>query len=294
MNEELKKIFSIDIDNEFDQILYNTFTHTLKKRASLKINDETLIDEPYHPGVAWLAFKGVDEDTDFTNPNWWKPYAIKEIHKDFQDTIDKNAIMTYKEKTDEDKSKILRSMYLIEKVWPEAKEQINQFVSEIMLFESNGEYNGASGWAYGTLFITFSSTKNSIDMIDVLIHEAGHLVLMAKQSFGKMIENDGDSVYSPIRNEKRWLNGVIHAIYVYSKVCEALVRLEDLESELTLEERETAIKNYQNSRRIYIESVKNLDEVAIYTETGTYLMKQLRENLKQFEDKTTLFEKKTL
>lgn len=289
MNEEMKRIFTIEIDKEYDEKLFNTFTHGLKKRVSAKLHDESIMDKPYYPGIAWLAYREVVPNTDFSNLDWWKPYAIQEFHKEFEKIQVENGVMEYKGETPEVKEKLQRAYDLLNKSWFEAKEQLEQFVMETLLYEGNGKYNSASGWAYGTLFFTIPPNLNAVDMVDYLLHEQGHLVLMTKQAFGKMIVNENDLVYSPFRNEKRWLNGVLHAIFVTARVCEGMTRLKTIEGELTEEEKVTANKIFKENLMIYQDSLKNLDEVAQYTEIGEYVISQLREKVKRFEGKTEVF-----
>lgn len=289
MNNEQKDIFSIGFNEEFDKMLHFTFTDGLRKSAFAKTNNERFLTEPFHPGIAFLAFKNVSPDTNFDDQKWWKSYVVDEIYKGYKETIRKDIVMNYRENTSEDDMQIERAKYLLGKTWPEAKTQIDQFVTEILLFEGEGIFNGTSGWSYGTLFLTHKPGMNAIDMIDNLLHEEGHLVLMTKQAFGKMIVNEEATVFSPIRKEQRWLNGVLHAIYVCSKVSEGMARLEKIESELTTDEKERAIFLYKRNLDIYKESLKNLDEVAEYTEIGEYFMSQLRDKLKIIEQKETLF-----
>lgn len=286
----MKKIFSIKIDKEFDKQLHATYTHALKQRASVRMNDETIMNTPYYPGIAWLAWKDVKEEESFESQDWWIPYAIEEIYDDFK-ISNGDAVIAYKEKTKADEIRIERAKYLIERVWKEAMEQIDLFVSDIFLFKSEKVYASASGWGYGAVFINLPDEDNAVDMMDFLLHESGHLVLLTKQAFGKLIENDGDTVYSPIREEERWLNGVLHAIFVSSRVLEGLVRLETIESELTPEERKNAIRLYERNLMVVRDSLKNIDEVAIYTEMGEHFMNEIREKMKIYEQKKNLFVK---
>lgn len=289
MNKEQKAIFSIGLNKEFDQKLHFTFTDGLRKGAFAKTKNERFLTEPFHPGIAFLALRNIASDTNFDNPKWWKPYVVDEIYKGYKESIKEDKVMRYKENTPEDDVKIARAKYLLGKSWPEAKTQFDQFVTDILLFEGDGTFNGTSGWSYGTLFLTYPPHLNAIDMIDNFLHESGHLVLMTKQAFGKMLVNEQATVFSPIRKEQRVLNGVLHAIYVCSQVCEGMTRLEQIESELTTEEKERAIFLYEQNLDIYKESLKNIDEVAEYTEIGEYFISQLREKLKVMEQKKTLF-----
>lgn len=289
MNNEQKEIFSIGLNEEFDQKLHFTFTDGLRKGAFAKTKNERFLTEPFHPGIAFLALKDVAPDTNFDEPKWWKSYVVEEIYKGYKEAVKKDIAMRYKENTPEDDAHIERAKYLFGKSWPEAKTQLDQFVTDILLFEGNGTFNGTSGWSYGTLFLTYPTGMNAVDMIDNLLHEGGHLVLLTKQAFGKMIVNEEATVFSPIRKEQRLLNGVLHATYVCSQVCEGMTRLEQIESELTTDEKERAVFVYKQNLEIYKESLKNLDEVAEYTESGEYFMSQLRDKLKTIEQKETLF-----
>lgn len=289
MNNEQKAIFSIGLNEDFDQMLHFTFTDGLRKGAFAKTKNERFLTEPFHPGIAFLALKYVPPNISFDEPKWWKPYVIDEIYKGYKEAVRKDIVMRYKENTPEDDLRIERANYLIGKAWPEAKTQIDQFVTDILLFEGEGTFNGTSGWSYGTLNLTYPPGMNAIDMIDNFLHEGGHLVLLTKQAFGKMILNEQATVFSPIRKEQRLLNGVLHATYVCSQVCEGMTRLEKLEAELTTDEKQRAIFLYEQNLAIYKESLKNLDEVAEYTESGEYFMSQLRDKLKTIEQKETLF-----
>jgi hypothetical protein len=291
LNAELKHIFSIEMNREYDEKLLNTYTHALKQHASKKFNDPSILDKPYHPGIAWLVYKNVDEKTNINTPKWWIPFAV-----DTMETVlfkdEEKVSMKYKENTPEDDATIERAKYLIGKVWPEALEQIELFVSDILLFDANGLYNNTSNWFFGAILLSYSSNRNtSINMMDFLLHESGHLVLMAKQAFDKLLLNPNDTAYSPIRATNRPLTGLFHLIYVSSRVCEGLIRLAEIESELTIKEKELMIERFEFNLNNFKEALSNLDAVAQYTEMGEYFMNQLREKLKVLETKKTVFQK---
>lgn len=289
MNEELKKIFTMNIVEEHEEFQIGILINEFRKLAYERTKDEKYLTMPFHPGISHIAYKGLYEEVDYNDSNWWRDAVVKEAEKQYKKTVDSTDTLKALygvEKIDQD---IARSFELLEKTQPSMHNQVKRFIKEIIPLDGNKKKGLTAGWAYGVLFITHLPQYNSINMIESLVHESGHLSLMTKQAFGKLIVNSNDKAYSPFRREERWLNGVLHATYVTVRVCESLKKLEEFKECLTDEEISIARDRYKFNFDIMVETLVNLDNKAIYTEEGEFLMKEVRAKIDQLRATPEIF-----
>ena len=79
-------------------------------------------------------------------------------------------------------------------------------------------------------------------MVDLLVHESSHVLLFGVSADGALTENSGSERYdSPLRADKRPIDGIFHACFVATRVHLAMSRmlasgaLTDAEAKLALE-----------------------------------------------------------
>ena len=63
-------------------------------------------------------------------------------------------------------------------------------------------------------------------MVDLLVHESSHVLLFGVSAEGALTENSGRERYdSPLRRDKRPIDGILHACFVATRVHLAMNRL---------------------------------------------------------------------
>lgn len=116
--------------------------------------------------------------------------------------------------------KIRRALKIIREVWREQYDEILAVIRVLSLVKG-AFLNGSSALIYHGLVILKPQTEwTELTFTDHLIHEASHQVLWTKQALGPLLLNpDKASLYSPVRWDKRPLNGVFHGTYVLCRLC---------------------------------------------------------------------------
>ena len=88
-------------------------------------------------------------------------------------------------------------------------------------------FGGATSFkAWGALLLNAGRHPSLVSMANGLVHEAAHALLLAL-SFGEpVVENDGSERYpSPLRTDRRPMDGIFHATFVSARMCYAMDRL---------------------------------------------------------------------
>ena len=91
-------------------------------------------------------------------------------------------------------------------------------------------------------------------MVDLLVHESSHVLLFGVSADGALTENSGSERYdSPLRPDKRPIDGIFHACFVATRVHLAMNRLlasgalSEAEAKLALERRDNNAEAARNS-----------------------------------------------
>ncbi len=92
---------------------------------------------------------------------------------------------------------------------------------------SDQRFNGASTFlAWGAAIFNSEVERRPVEMIDVLVHESGHLLLFGLVEGGALTQNAPSERYtSPLRQDPRPIDGVFHACFVATRVHLAMNRL---------------------------------------------------------------------
>lgn len=92
---------------------------------------------------------------------------------------------------------------------------------------SDQRFNGASTFlAWGAAIFNSEITRHPIAMIDLLVHESGHLLLFGLVEGGALTKNAPTERYaSPLRQDSRPIDGIFHACFVATRVHVAMTRL---------------------------------------------------------------------
>lgn len=108
---------------------------------------------------------------------------------------------------------------------PELYMEINEIVDEFFIFgthKDNGNiiYSGSDFNKLGTVFINKETcNKDLYFLVDKIIHEAAHQVLLSIMITDKIVLNDDKERFpSPLRTGLRTMNGIYHAAFVLYRI----------------------------------------------------------------------------
>jgi hypothetical protein len=142
---------------------------------------------------------------------------------------------------------------------------------------ATGGFNGASTFfVWGGALFNAVLTRSPITMLDVLVHESSHVLLFGLSADGPLTGNSGDERYaSPVRSDKRPIDGIFHACFVTTRVHLAMGRLLDSRS-LSVKDAHEAEQRRQYNGDAARESLDLIAQHAVLTEHGERIFGELR------------------
>jgi hypothetical protein len=188
----------------------------------------SLTDEDLGAGQAECYARLVDDDPD-------RRYSIQPLGKgQFQAA----------------RSRVSSALTLLDDGVPELAEEIRGLVRELVLVsDGNGNeprsFDGASTfYLWGAVLLNVGDATR-LDLAQQIAHEAAHLLLFGLMMGQPLTENDLEERYtSPLRQDPRPMEGVVHAAYVVARMSYALERLVN-SGMLSTEEQERARTDLQ-------------------------------------------------
>lgn len=148
-------------------------------------------------------------------------------------------------------------MALLEQAVPEFVAELKALISELVLVvgpkDAKVHFDGGSSYQlWGALFLNAVRHKTRIDVIDSLAHESAHSRLFGLCTEEAPVTNPDDELHpSPLRVEKRPMDGVYHATFVSARMHWVMSRLiasgllSDEERALALKARDDDARNFQ-------------------------------------------------
>lgn len=124
-----------------------------------------------------------------------------------------------------------RALGIIDKLLPEFSLEFNSLVSQVIMAEPDKNsgmcFDGGSSYMlWGGLFLNINSHESDIALIEVLVHESAHLLLYGFASEEPLTLNSSSELYSsPLREDKRPMEGIYHATYVSARMHLAMLKL---------------------------------------------------------------------
>ena len=198
----------------------------------------SLSDEDLGAGQAERYARLVDDDPD-------RPYAITPMVREYNEAH----------------SRVSSALSLLDEGVPELAREIRGLVREIVLV-TDGEvqplsrsFDGASTfYLWGAVLLNVGDATR-LDLAQSIAHEAAHLLLFGLMMGQPLTENDLEERFtSPLRQDPRPMEGVVHAAYVLARMSYALERL--LESGvLSLEEQENARQELATHRSQFFDTL---------------------------------------
>src|SRR3989338_1914960 len=165
----------------------------------------------------------------------WEIFLAQEVEKikarNFRGQLPK-VCLEFKTSTGRIESSVYQTLQLIQKYDPTMSEQIEEYISTLVLFEGEGVVGMTDVRAYGAIFLRIP--EKGLDPIshfaEHIIHETSHLHLNALMAQDPIILNDPNQLFgAPIRLDKRPMFGVFHATFVLSRIVRFFRRLVEME-----------------------------------------------------------------
>jgi hypothetical protein len=134
--------------------------------------------------------------------------------------------------------------------------EISILINEVVFAEDTtgvgSSFGGATSFhAWGALFLNARRHSSLVSMADGLVHEAAHAMLFALASGEAMVENDSAERFaSPLRSDRRPMEGVFHATFVSARVCYSMAHLAAADT-LDLAHRQEAARARDRARRAF-------------------------------------------
>lgn len=170
-------------------------------------------------------------------------------------------------------SDIKDALELLKTYVPTLYDELMAFQNTYLITGSDHMKAGSSFYMFGLIFLRENFVTTVIEMVDLIVHEAGHLYLYALQSDDALILNSPDERYqAPLRADKRPLVGIFHAVFVLSRVLYTFDNLLKKGAPLTDSNRNEAIKRREFYKNRCDLSIKLLQEKAKFTPLGRTLL----------------------
>jgi HEXXH motif-containing protein len=173
---------------------------------------------------------------------------------------------------------------------PEIAAEIGALVRQTIVVQSRPTpeyplvFDGASTfYLWGAVFLNVERLPTRIALAEQLVHEVGHCHLFGITLGAPLVENPADERYeSPLREDPRPMDGVVHAAYVLARMMYCLDRL-IASGILTPDETEAAIAALQRDRRLFDEGLVIVDRNARFTPTGEAVFNHARRFVEAIE-----------
>jgi hypothetical protein len=139
-------------------------------------------------------------------------------------------------------------------------------------------FNGASTFfLWGGALLNANVRRSPIRMLDVLVHESSHVLLFGVAANEPLTLNAADHRFaSPLREDKRPIDGIFHACFVTTRVHLAMTRLL-ASGELDGEATATALERRRDNALAARGSLEILDRHAEPSKLGSTILSTMRD-----------------
>ena len=148
-------------------------------------------------------------------------------------------------------------------------------------------FDGASSYhLWGLMMLAWDNNKSDLEWIETLAHESSHIYLFGLTQDQVLLEEDnsGKTYSSPLRMDKRPLEGIYHATYVSAKMYFAVNHYRDSNS--TLFKLEEIDRLTSASLKAFNDGYQTIMQHAQLTELGKTILQDCKVAL-DFESQTT-------
>jgi HEXXH motif-containing protein len=175
---------------------------------------------------------------------------------------------------------------LMRQATPELLAELQALISELILVvgpkNAKLHFDGGSSYQlWGALFLNAVRHKTRIDVIDSIAHESAHSRLFGLCTEEAPVANPDDELHpSPLRREKRPMDGVYHATFVSARMHWAMTRL-IASGLLTEEEQLLAIQARDTDRRNFETGYETVAANGRLTRTGQVALDAARAYMRE-------------
>lgn len=179
------------------------------------------------------------------------------------------------------KARIKAALRLLRDGFPEMHDEIQALVSDIVIAADGGAdghpFGGASSFMlWGAALLNALQHRDRLEAAIGLAHESGHTLLFGFSADGPLVSNpDEERFGSPLREDLRPMDGIVHATYVIARMHQTLARLLDAG---VLDEVESAAarEDLAYHARCFTEGDATIRESGLLTDTGRAAMDAAR------------------
>jgi HEXXH motif-containing protein len=172
------------------------------------------------------------------------------------------------------RDRVAAAMALLDVACPELAGELRALVNEVVLVgpaRTPGaiSFHGASNfYLWGSLLLNIAAHPSRVRLVEGLAHEGGHCLLHGLTMGEQTVANTAEARFaSPLRDDPRPMDGLVHATYVLARMHLALAALLDSDA-LTAEERDEATTRQAAVRRDYAEGLAVVAAGARFTPRG--------------------------
>lgn len=166
---------------------------------------------------------------------------------------------------------------------PDLAREIRALVREIVLAVGPESlqamtFDGASSFMlWGAVVLNADTHTTALDTAQALVHESGHNLLFGLCADGSLVEDDdGTTRYpSPLREDERPMDGIVHATFVSARMHRAVARLVE-SGVLSEDETEAARGALSDHARNFQSGLDVVDRHARLTPRGQAVMMDAR------------------
>jgi HEXXH motif-containing protein len=147
----------------------------------------------------------------------------RHIQDDPENLVSLNALE--QRQLQEGRRRVGEALTLLAAAAPALRAETGALISEIVLVESQAApselaFHGASSFfIWGALVLNLAEHGSRVKLVEGIVHEAGHCLLHGFASGGTLTLNTTAELHvSPLREDKRPMEGLVHAAYVLARM----------------------------------------------------------------------------
>lgn len=183
-------------------------------------------------------------------------------------------------------SDYLAALDLLQRHYPAASTEIGHLLPFVFLAEpgsanpSDGFGGASTFFCPGAAMVNVARKRNIAQVIEVLVHEASHLLLFAQAGSGGLSQNDPTQTYqSPLRNDPRPMEGIFHAVFVCCRVHHVLKHIR-YQSDLPVALHADFEHELRNVEQSGVAGFETLERYCKPTDVGRMIMSEVQTYLK--------------
>jgi HEXXH motif-containing protein len=175
------------------------------------------------------------------------------------------------------RARLQRALAILQQHAPATYAEIESTICEIVPVHGNvisgmSFGGGSSLERWGTMLVNAKIPSTDLGLSETITHECAHNALFAMAPVNFHVENDAEALYrSPLRVDRRPMNGIYHASFVLARMCYAM-REVMMSPSASVALREEAEQLAQASAKLFADGYEVLKQHARYTTEGRAIM----------------------